>query len=188
MYILFDIGGTKTRVASTEDLETYSKPIKFDTHKKFEDGIKMFIDSVRELAGDSKIEGLAGGMRGILNREKTKMVKDPGKVLLDWAGRPLAETLEKEFNAPVYLENDSAIVGLGEAVYGAGKGYSIVAYHTVSTGVGGARIVDGQVDVASGGFEPGHQTLDIDRTVLGEATTPTLENLVSGTALENQIL
>ena len=32
-------------------------------------------------------------------------------------------------------------------------------------------------------MEPGHQVLDIDRTVLGEDVEPTLENLVSGTAV-----
>jgi fructokinase len=75
------------------------------------------------------------------------------------------------------------MAGLGEAVYGAGKGLEIVAYHTVSTGVGGVKIEDGQIDDASSGFEPGHQILDIDRTILGEDITPTLENLVSGTAV-----
>jgi Transcriptional regulator/sugar kinase len=58
-----------------------------------------------------------------------------------------------------------------------------VAYHTISTGVGGAKIENGQIDDASAGFEPGHQILDVDRTVLGDEIVPTLENLVSGTAL-----
>jgi fructokinase len=35
-------------------------------------------------------------------------------------------------------------------------------------------------------MEPGHQILDIDRTILGEEITPTLENLVSGTAVEHR--
>ena len=186
MYILFDIGGTKTRIATTEDFVTYSEPVKFDTLKKFDDGIDLFISTVRGIAENKPMKALAGGMRGILNREKTRMVNDPGKALLDWAGRPLAEMIEKAFNAPVFLEYDTAVVGLGEAVHGAGKGYDIVAYHTVSTGVGGVRIVNGRVDISSHGFEPGHQILDIDRTLLGEHTTPTLENLVSGTALQER--
>ena len=33
------------------------------------------------------------------------------------------------------------MVGLGEAVHGAGRGNCIVMYMTISTGVGGARIV-----------------------------------------------
>ena len=185
-YILFDIGGTKTRVAKSDNLESYDEPIKFETLHDFSAGIEKFTDVVREVSAGQKIQGMAGGIRGILNREKTMMVNDPGKVLLNWAGRHLVSELEKTFHTQVYLENDTAIVGLGEAVFGAGKGYPIVAYHTVSTGVGGARIVDQHVDSAHAGFEPGHQVLDLDRTVLGSAISPTLENLVSGSALETR--
>lgn len=185
-YILFDIGGTKTRVAVSHDLERYDTPVKFNTPLSFEEGVTAIADAVHSLVPDGSVTALAGGIRGVLNYEKTRMVMDPGKALLDWAGRPLAARLEALFNAPVYLENDSATVGLGEAVYGAGKGHRIVAYHTVSTGVGGARIVDGKVDVTRAGFEPGHQILDIDRSILGATIPHTLENLVSGSALEKR--
>ncbi|HMO78044.1 MAG TPA: ROK family protein, partial [Candidatus Paceibacterota bacterium] len=68
--------------------------------------------------------------------------------------------------------------------YGAGIGHQIVAYHTISTGVGGARFVDGRMDIARVGFEPGHQILDFDKSFLKNDEMPTLENLVSGLALE----
>lgn len=186
MYVLFDIGGTKTRIATSTDLETFNEPVKFDTPLSFEAGMKEFATRTIELVGSTSIDGVAGGIRGILNHEKSLMVSDPGGALLDWAGRPFRERLKEKFHAPVFIENDTAIVGLGEAVYGAGKGYAIVAYHTVSTGVGGVRIVDGAIDHASTGFEPGHQVLDIDRTLLGHAVPPTLENLISGSALEKR--
>ncbi len=184
MYILFDIGGTKTRVARSEDLQSYGEPIKFETPLEFDKGMEVIGKAIEDLAGGEKIDAIGGGIRGPLNHEKTAIVSE--KKLLDWVGRPLVETLKKRFNAPVFLENDTAIVGLGEAIHGAGKGYSIVAYHTVSTGVGGARFVNGHLDVSSVGFEPGHQELDIDRSLLGHNTAHTLENLVSGTALEKR--
>ena len=46
-------------------------------------------------------------------------------------------------------------------------------------------MVQGEIDKATIGFEPGHQILDIDRSLLGKETVHTLENLISGTALEN---
>jgi predicted NBD/HSP70 family sugar kinase len=116
-----------------------------------------------------------------LNEEKTGIEND--SVLKKWAGFSIVAALKKKYDVPVYIENDAAIAGVGEAVFGAGKDLEIVAYHTVSTGVGGAKIVDGDIDEASIGFEPGHQILDIDRTILGEDSSPTLENLVSGTAV-----
>jgi len=184
MYILFDIGGTKTRVAVTSDLETITAVEKFDTPLLYREGLMAVVEAVHRLSAGAPIAGMAGGIRGPLNHEKTGIVSE--KVLTDWVGRALTKDLSKELGTPVYLENDTAIVGLGEVHYGAGKGYDIVAYHTVSTGVGGARYVHGKLDVVSVGFEPGHQILDIDRTILGSHIPPTLENMVSGTALQKR--
>ncbi len=184
MYVLFDIGGTKTRVAVSEDLQTVAHAIKFDTPPAYTDGIVAVSRAVTEATEGKKITGIAGGIRGPLNHEKTGIVSE--SKLHDWVGRTITTDLEKMHGAPVFLENDTAIVGLGEAVFGAGKGYDIVAYHTVSTGVGGARFIEGKIDRASVGFEPGHQVLDIGYSLLGPNTAPTLENLVSGTALEKR--
>lgn len=63
------------------------------------------------------------------------------------------------------------------------KGYGIVVYITVSTGVGGVRIIDNYIDKRAYGFEPGHQIIDIDNTVCPECKSGELEDLVSGTAM-----
>lgn len=183
-YILFDIGGTKTRVAVSRDLETMGKTIKYDTPMSYEEGIDALKKAIKELGGDETITAVAGGIRGTLNETKTGIVSE--SILTDWVGKDIAGDIGAEVGAPVYLENDAALVGLGEAHFGAGKGATILAYHTVSTGVGGARIVEGKIDRAHGGFEPGHQVLDIDRSVLGPETPHTLENLVSGASLEKR--
>ena len=184
MYILFDIGGTKTRIAATTDLHTIDRVAKFDTPLSYKDGLTAIRSGIKEVLAGEKVTAITGGIRGPLNHEKTGIVSETK--LVDWVGRSIVDDLRQEFSVPVFLENDSAIVGLGEAVFGAGKGHAIVAYHTVSTGVGGARFVNGRIDAASVGFEPGHQLLDLDRTVLGGATAPTLQNLVSGTSLEKR--
>ncbi len=184
MYILFDIGGTKTRVAKTVDLVTLEAVKKYETPYNYRDGLNALSDAIDELAEGKKPNGIAGGIRGPLNHEKTGIVSE--SKLTDWVGRSIVGDLKNTFNCPAFLENDTAIVGLGETIFGAGKGYPIVAYHTVSTGVGGARFVHGALDMVSVGFEPGHQILDIDRTVLGTGVAPTLENLVSGAALEKR--
>jgi len=82
-----------------------------------------------------------------------------------WRKKPLKKDLEKLLRARVFFENDADIAGIGEAVYGAGKGYEIVAYLTISTGVGGGRIVKGKIDKNSMGFEVGHQIIDADNTM-----------------------
>jgi predicted NBD/HSP70 family sugar kinase len=182
MYIIFDIGGTNTRIAASKDLKTFNKPIKFKTPLVYKEGLKAIEEAVKEASGGEKIKGLAGGIRGPLNPDKSGIVSEV--YLTDWVDQNITGDLSEMFGAPAFLENDTAIVGLGEVHYGAGRGHQIVAYHTVSTGVGGARFVDGQLDHARVGFEPGHQILDFDRSFLNSETLPTLENLVSGKHLE----
>jgi len=184
-YILFDIGGTKTRVAVSEDLKVFSETRSFPTPKSYTKGIEAMIKNIEALKLDSKIVAIAGGVRGRLNEDGSGIENDA--VLSDWAKKSITVSLNKHFKVPVYLENDSALAGLGEAVFGAGQGMDIVVYHTISTGVGGVKIEHGKIDDSTSGFEPGHQVLDIDRTILGDEITPTLENLVSGAGLEARL-
>ena len=184
-YAVFDIGGTKTRVALTEDFETFTDSVSFSTPKSFAPGIQALIEAITNLNHKTPLKGIAGGIRGVLMEDKSGISGDG--ILSDWVDQSITDALTSEFNVPAFLENDTAVAGLGEAVYGAGKGMDIIAFHTISTGVGGVKIEQGQIDMATSGFEPGHQVLDIDRTILGEDVTPTLENLVSGTGLENRL-
>lgn len=183
-YILFDIGGTKMRVAISSDLKKITKSKKFSTPKDPQEGIALIVGAVHELTGDV-ITAIAGGIRGILNETKTGIIQD--SALSSWIDFDIVGALTDAFSVPVYLENDAALAGLGEAHYGAGQGIDILVYHTISTGVGGVKISNGKIDESSMGFEPGHQILDIDRTILGPDIVPTLQNLVSGTAVESRM-
>lgn len=186
MYIIFDIGGTKTRIAGSDDGENFSEPVIYDTPKDFDDGISCLKEKAFEIAGEKKITAMGGGIAGPLDRSRSKLVNSPH--LPGWVGKPVADELALQTQVPVYIENDTAIVGLGEAVHGAGKNYSIVVYITVSTGVGGVRIVNKRIDVSAMGFEPGHQIIDAGGglAVLGEPPyhSRTLESYVSGSSVE----
>ena len=49
MFIVFDIGATKTRIAVTKDRKNIGETAIFDTPPEYEDGIKKFIKEVRKL-------------------------------------------------------------------------------------------------------------------------------------------
>lgn len=176
MYLLFDVGGTKTRFGFSKDgneitdFKIIPTPAEFDT----------FVSQLKEISADlgqgEEIKAVAGGLTGVLNSGKSALVRSPN--LVSWIDKPVSETLQQTFNAPVFLENDTTLNGLGEAIFGAGKGKNIVAYITVSTGIGGTRIVNGNVDVKAIGFEPGHQVISPDGLEL--------ENWISGKALEKE--
>lgn len=183
MYIAFDIGGTKTRVAVSHDCISFNEPEVFATEKKFENGVANIIKVIKAKTGNKKIFALGGGVAGPLNKEKTELVNSPN--LRNWKHKPLVQTLSIALDAPVYLENDTAIVGLGEAVAGAGKNYPIVAYVTISTGVNGARIVDKRIDRSSFGFEIGHHIIN-GAAMTRSARGGTVEDIISGSAIEKK--
>lgn len=154
------------------------------TPPSFSDAWELFISTTLRLVGNAPLEGIVGGVAGVLDTEKGVLLSAPN--LPEWSGKNLKGALEDEFGVPVYMQNDAALVGLGEAVYGAGMGYRHVAYLTVSTGVGGARIVDHRIDEGSYNFEPGHQIIDLDGTRCAECKDGTLESYVSGTSVKER--
>jgi glucokinase len=58
---------------------------------------------------------------------------------------PLKQALEAALQRPVVLENDGIAAAVGEWTFGAGQGVRNMIYVTVSTGIGGGVIVDGNV-------------------------------------------
>jgi len=178
MYILLDIGGTKTRIASSLDLTSLGgEPIIIDTPQDYQKGLSEIAEAAMSVSGGNLIKGIAAGVKTNLSKDKRIPLTAPQGKLLDWKQRPLADDLEKLLHAPTaLLENDTALVGLGEAVYGAGKGIPIVVYVTVSTGVNGVRVVNGHFEASHEGFEIGGQYLSMN-------PQKTLEELVSGTAV-----
>lgn len=62
-----------------------------------------------------------------------------------WENTPLAEKLHAAFGVPVAVENDANVAALGEYQFGAGKNADPLLYLTVSTGIGGGWIFDGEI-------------------------------------------
>lgn len=184
MFAYFDIGGTKTRIAISIDGNSFGNPVKFDTPKNYLEGIKKVAETIKELTHNEPIEAAGGGVAGPMDPECTMLVNSPN--LPDWAGKPLVQDLGTALGCPVYIANDTAIVALGEAHHGAGKGNEIVAYLTISTGVGGSRIVDGYIDRGVRNFEPGHQYIDFDKSICPECKSSQAEDYLSGTATEHR--
>lgn len=155
MRVLFDIGGTNTRVGISETGQRIDSKVVFPTPESFEDGIREIKAHVFELTTDRNASLVVGGIAGPLDREKSRIIK-PGN-LPGWRDKPLRLSLEHLFNAVSILENDTTLVGLGESTFGAGRGHEIVAYMNFGSGYGATRIVGGKPDVAASGFEPAFQ-------------------------------
>jgi len=168
MYILIDIGGTKTRIAQSDDMNGEVEIVKkISTPGTIHEGMEQVIDIIQGL--DGSVKGVAIGVAGVIDMKEKKMLRSPN--LSGWTDTSFAfffKDICPEEN--VYIANDTAFGALGESWQGAGKSTGITAYLTIGTGVGGCRIVDGKIDAARFGFEPGHQIMDIsDFISLGES-------------------
>ena len=62
-----------------------------------------------------------------------------------WDNIPLTAWIAERAGAPAIMDNDANVGALGELHFGAGQGASPLFYMTLSTGVGGGIVIDGQV-------------------------------------------
>jgi len=177
MFISCDIGGTKFRVAKSDDLVNFDKPIIEETPNNPREGVDFIIETIKKVADGQSVEAIVVGIAGVLNRNHSFLIKSPH--LPDWERVALKGKLEEVLQTKVYVENDTDIVGLGEATAGAGKGFEIVVYITISTGIGGVKIINGKFEKNRFGFEPGFQ-------ILNNETVESWEDLASGTAVEKK--
>jgi len=177
MKLVFDIGGTHTRLAVSPDGQTLQSVTRFNTDPTTE-GCTAFIDQVERLAAESGAKSIVGGVPGQF--DQAGHLRDAPN-LPGWEGLPLVRLIESHTGLSVATANDVMLVGLGEATRGAGRGREIVAYITVSTGVNGARFVNGRLDANRHGFELGYMLMPNEA---GELVS--LESLTGGAALHER--
>jgi predicted NBD/HSP70 family sugar kinase len=174
MKLVLDIGGTKTRIGLVSDTYRLLETEIFPTNNNYEVGFREILGFVK--SKDVRVSNICVGIAGVLDKDRDSLFSSPN--IKGWIGKRIRADFEKELSANVIVENDAALSGLGEAVYGVGKGAKIVAYLTIGTGIGGVRIVNKNIDERLYGFEPGHHLLKIDPPV------SSFETLISGKSIK----
>ncbi|MDA0709156.1 MAG: ROK family transcriptional regulator [bacterium] len=87
-----------------------------------------------------KLLGIGISFLGLI--DKARRVAVYSSTLPGWKGIAIAETFERAFNLPTFLENNANAMTLGEARFGAAKaGHHIFGVH-ISRGLGGGIIVN----------------------------------------------
>lgn len=106
-----------------------------------------------------------------------------------WENIPLSTLLSQEFGVPVSVDNDANVAALGEHRFGAGQGYDSLMYITVSTGVGGGWILNGQPWRGAEGMagEIGHMVIDPAGPLCLCGKRGCLERLASGPYIAQQV-
>jgi glucokinase len=183
MNLSIDIGGTHIRFATSKDGKKIDHKEKFHTPKMYDDGIDLIEETVERMTDGHVPANITLGAASPIDYVKGVIAKPPA--LPNWAGHSIRKELEIRLHTKITLENDACLAALAEAHQFSTKKYPIVAYVTLSTGVGGARVVNGRIDYHSTPFEPGHMILDpMGRFWPGCGQKGCFESLASGRAFE----
>ena len=141
-----DIGGTSIK-SGLWDGERLSREGERDTNAR-EGGARLMeraVEILREYAPFDAIgistAGQVDTVRGSIYYANDNI---PG-----YTGIEVRRILEDAFHVPVAVENDVNAAALGEAQFGAGKGYPDFLCLTYGTGVGGAIVLDGRIYTGS---------------------------------------
>ena len=164
MFIAIDIGKTNTRVASSKDMKTVLKVERFPTNPSIMEQKRLLKEFSDKLAEGESIKAAVIGVPGIIDKVNGSFYKINTYPELN--GLPFIVLTDETIKCQeIYVQNDALLAGLGEAARGSGKEFDIVSYLTLSTGVGGARIVFKEIDPTYYFMEPGHQIIVHDGKV-----------------------
>jgi glucokinase len=161
--LAFDIGGTNFRMAVFDGEHIVRREARATDREAGRDWMLDQIASIsrgwrQELRLDRCGVGFGGPV--VFTEQRVALSTHVG----GWSDFPLTEHLEKLLAIPVVMDNDANVGALGEAVYGAGKGFSPLFYMTLSTGIGGGIVIDGGIYRGADSYagEIGHLTIRPD--------------------------
>ncbi|HSW37182.1 MAG TPA: ROK family protein [Candidatus Saccharimonadales bacterium] len=140
-FLGIDIGGTKTLLATLSEDGHILQSRHFPTPQSYEEFLHELTSNLQELeVTDAK--ACCIGIPGHIDREKG-VVFALGN--LPWRDKPIRDDVSDLISGKkVIIENDARLAGLSEAQLIKDQ-YKSVLFLTISTGIGGALIEDGQI-------------------------------------------
>ncbi|MFD2044793.1 ROK family protein [Ornithinibacillus salinisoli] len=164
--------------------ERVSSPLQEITrNEEFLKVLTMSVRSILKSVDDkSNVLGIGVAMHGVVDIETGTSVIAPN---LKLQNIPIKETLEKEFQMVVKVENDARAMALGESWFGDhGLLESMLAIN-LGSGVGAGVVIEGKLyhgaqDIAG---EIGHMTIDMNGEVCACGNRGCLQTFATGSAI-----
>lgn len=180
-----DLGGTLIRAALATGSSTHQAPVRHPTPAAAPPDavLDAVAAAVREAAGGTAPDGVGIGIPGPLDPVAGHVYAAPN--LHGWTDVPAQRLLEARVGCPVAIQNDGNLAGFAEWIAGAGQGARNLVFITVSTGIGGGLVLDGELYSGSAGTaaELGHVVVDPDGPPCNQGHRGCLEGSASGTAI-----
>jgi len=101
------------------------------------------------------MDGVGLSIAGFLNKREGMLMASPN---LPFKNFEIVQPLNKYLQKPIIFSNDANAAAMGEKVWGAAKELRYFIYLTMSSGIGGAAFMDGELmeQDNGNGIEPGH--------------------------------
>lgn len=184
-----DIGGTKISVTlgNSRGKILAKETLPTRTGRTARRGIQELVQSLLSLKTSrnkhQRLLGIGVGIPGPMNPAKGIVERSPH--LSGWEGFPLKSFLEKKLRLPVFITNDANAAAVGEKVFGTGRRVDSFVYLTISTGIGGGIILEGNLLIGSSfaAGEVGHTIIVPGGARCGCGHRGCLEAYASGTAI-----
>lgn len=189
-FLLVDLGGTRVRAALGTTSDRLHGRLEERTYLVGgpEGTIEQIVRMAREVAAATRsdrsaISGLVISTPGPLDH-RTGVVHDAPN-MPGWHRVAIRDELTARLGWPVTALNDANAAALGEFSYGAGRGLHNLVYLTISTGIGGGVVVDGELLEGTSGTagEIGHMCIDRRGPPCPCGNIGCLEVLASGTSI-----
>jgi glucokinase len=163
-----EIGGSKVQVCTGDGNGQIATRRRYNVAKaEGAAGIRRQIENALvELRREGAIGGVGVGYGGPVDWKTGRICCSHH--IEGWSDFPLGEWLAGLAEAPVAVDNDANVAGLGEARHGAATGFDPSFYVTLGSGVGGGLMAGGAIyhGAAPGEAEIGHVRLDKAGTIV----------------------
>lgn len=185
MILAIDIGGSQFGLALATPDGRIIKHIQHQTDRTdhADKRIDRILAASKTLISQSSVLACGIGFGGPVNFDTQRIVNSthvPG-----WDDCPLPKIVEQHLGLPAIIDNDANVGALGEYTFGAGKNSRHIIYYTISTGIGGGIIINGEIYRGGNGYagELGHVPILRDGPQCDCGNRGCLEALCSGTAI-----
>jgi predicted NBD/HSP70 family sugar kinase len=157
VYIGLDIGGTKFMVGAANEHGTVLRRTRADTPLDRDEGVALLHRMIADVAQHEPVTAIGAAIGGplVAHTGVVSPLHQP-----QWRDVPLKALMEARWNCLFLVDVDTNVAALGEYAHSAAK-VPCLLYITLSTGMGGGFVIDGQIYRGAAGAHPeiGHQSV-----------------------------
>lgn len=183
-----DLGGTVIKMGIVEAGKVLEEKA-FDT--PVSEGYEAVLDRIAEgvrplMARCPETDCVGMGVPGLIDSQKGIVCYSNN---FGWHNMPFVQDMQERLSVAVKIANDAQCAALGEALYGAGRGYDRMAMFTIGTGVGGGFVRSGRLEserYGSMAYIFGHEAVEGNGRLCSCGRQGCLETYASAEAIKRR--